>query len=310
MSPRQPPKGGQRRAEEGSADYYTTDWQRILADDAIEAILLCSTHDTHTALAIEALNAGKHVYSEKPLAMTLAEARRLQQTVHESGLQLMSGWWFKHSPVTKRLREVIRRPYFILFTCRLSSDRYDAAQPNDPEGPSGRNGILDAAGYNLHWIWHVMRSQPVEVTATGYAGEPTNTSTITIRFANGGIGTSIYSVVGAGGILPKHYAEVLAGSVSAATLRFGNLVFEGTDEPGIEQNDYHNGFDEEMTMFAHLCLSGGPSPMDAWEACIPTLIFEKAVESMRTHQPVPVDVREEFYLPGGKLPASIARFGD
>ena len=155
-----------------------------------------------------------------------------------------------------------------------------------------------------------MRSQPVEVTATGYEGAPTNTSTITIRFANGGIGTSIYSVVGAGGILPKHYAEVLAGGVSAATLRFGNLVFEGTDEPGIEHNTYHNGFDEEMGMFAHLCLHGGPSPMDAWEACIPTLIFEKAVESMRTHQPVPVDVREDFYLPDGKLPASIEHFGD
>ncbi len=300
----------QRRAAEGNATYYTTDWQRILADDTIEAVLLCSTHDTHTALAIEALAAGKHVYSEKPLAMTLDEARRLQQAVHESGLQLMSGWWFKHSPVTKRLRAVIRQPYFILFTCRLASDRYDDARPNDPAGPYGRNGILDAAGYNLHWIWHVMRSQPVEVTATGYDGAPTNTSTITIRFANGGIGTSIYSVVGAGGILPKHYAEVLAGPVSAATLRFGNLVFEGTDEPGIEHNAYHNGFDEEMGMFADLCLHGGPNHMDAWEACIPTLIFEKAVESMHTHQPVPVDVREEFYLPHGKLPASIAHFGD
>jgi predicted dehydrogenase len=300
----------QRRAEEINAAYYTTDWQRILDDDTIEAVLLCSTHNTHTALAIEALAAGKHVYSEKPLAMTLDEARRLQQAVHESGLQLMSGWWFKHSPVTKRLREVIPQPYFILFTCRLASSRYDNARPNDPEGPYGRNGILDAAGYNLHWIWHVMRSQPVEVTATGYEGAPTNTSTITIRFANGSIGTSIYSVVGAGGILPKHYAEVLAGGVSAATLRFGNLVFEGTDEPGIEHNTYHNGFDEEMGMFAHLCLHGGPSPMDAWEACIPTLIFEKAVESMRTHQPVPVDVREDFYLPDGKLPASIEHFGD
>ena len=100
----------QRRAEEINATYYTTDWQRILDDDTIEAVLLCSTHDTHTALALDALAAGKHVYSEKPLAMTLDEARRLQQAVHESGLQLMSGWWFKHSPVTKRLREVIRQP--------------------------------------------------------------------------------------------------------------------------------------------------------------------------------------------------------
>ncbi len=38
-------------------------------------------------------------------------------------------------------------------------------------GPLGGNGIQDAAGYNLHWIWHVMRSQPVEVTALEYDGQ-------------------------------------------------------------------------------------------------------------------------------------------
>ena len=297
--------GARVRAEEGNADYYTTDLDRILSDPDIDAVLICSTHDTHADITIKACAAGKHIFVEKPPAMTLDEARRVQKAVHESGVQLMSGWWFKHSPVTKRLREVIRQPYYTLFTCRVSYEK-----PNDPEGPYGRDGILDNSGYNLHWIWHVMRSQPVEILAMGYDGQPTNTSTIIIRFANGGIGTSVFSTVGSGGVLPKHYAEVLAGQVSAATVRFGNLVFQGTDEAGIEQNEYHNGFDGEMGMFARLCLEGGPSPMDAWEACVPTLIFEKAIESMRTHQPVPVNIQDEFYLPDGQLPASIENFGD
>ena len=198
-----------------------------------------------------------------------------------------------------------------MFTCRISGGRGGLYQgPDDPSGPYGQNGILDAAGYNLHWIWHVMRSQPIEVYAMGFGGQSTNTSTILIRFENGGQGNSVYSVIGSGGILPKHYFEVHEGPVSAASLRFGNLVFENSDEPGIEQNEYHNGFNEEMDMFARYCLDGGPSPMDAWEACIPTLIFEKAVESMRTVKPISVDVAKDFYLPGGKLPASIASFGD
>jgi predicted dehydrogenase len=297
-----------RRAEQAEAEYFTTDLDRVLGDDRIDAVFICSTHDTHADLVVKACEAGKHIFAEKPLAMTLEEARRVQRAVHESGVRLMSGWWFKHSPVTRRLREVVTRPYFILFTCRLSSPQH--SDPDDDLGPYGRNGILDAAGYNLHWIWHVMRSQPVEVYAMGFDGRPTNTSTISIRFENGGTGQSIYSTLGTGGILPKHYAEVQAGSVSAATLRFGNLVFEGTDEPGIDENRYHNGFDEEMKMFARLCIEGGPSPMDAWEASVPTLIFEKAVESMRTGQPVPVNIEDEFYLPDGRLPASIERFGD
>ena len=297
--------GAKVRAEEGNAEYFTTDLDRVLSDTDIDAVLIFSTHDTHAKLVEKACAAGKHIFCEKPLAMTMEEARAIQKVVHESGVQLMSGWWFKHSPVTKRLREVIHQPYYTLFTCRVNRPG-----PDDGHGPYGRSGLLDNSGYNLHWIWQVMRSQPVEVFALGYEGRPTNTSTIVIRFENGGLATSIYSTVGTGGILPKHYAEVHAGSMSAATLRFGNLVFEGTDEPGIEGNAYHNGFDQEMEMFARLCLEGGPSPMDAWEACIPTLIFEKAIEAMHTRQPVPVEVKKEFYLPDGRLPASIELFGD
>ena len=296
------------RAEQGEARYWTTDLDRVLSDDDVDAVMVCSTHDTHAEIAVQACEAGKNVFLEKPPAMTIDEARKVQKAVHDTGVKLMSGWWFKHSPVTKRLREVIRQPYTVLFTLRVPGSESDG--PDGPDGPYGREGILDNSGYNLHWIWHVMRSQPVEVYAMGFDGQPTNTCTITIRFANGGLGTSFFSTVGTGGALPKHYAEVGAGQVSAATVRFGNLVFEGTDEPGIEENRYHNGFDEEMSMFARLCLEGGPNPMDIWEACVPTVIFEKAVESMRTHQPVAVNMRDEFYLPDGLLPPSVERFGD
>ena len=301
-------EAAQRRAEEGGAEYWTTDLGRILSDPAVDALIVCSTHDTHADIAVQACDAGKHVFLEKPAAMTIADARRIQQAVHESGIMLMGAWWIKHSPVTKRLREVISQPYNILFTWR--NEGSDSQGPAGPNGPYAQGGILEQSGYNLYWIWHVMRSQPVEVHAVGFGGKPTNTSTIIIRFANGGIGTSVFSTVGTGGILPRSYAEVGAGKISAATTRFYNLVFEGTDEPGIEDNYYHNGFDEEMSMFAKLCLEGGPNPMDIWEASVPTVIFEKALESMRTGGPVPVDLAAELYLHDGRLPASIEKFGD
>lgn len=301
-------EAARERAEQSEAQYWTTDLDRILADEEVEAIAICATHDTHTELSVQAAEAGKHVFVEKPPAMTIKEARRLQRTAHEMDVKMMSGWWFKHSPVTKRLRSVIKNPYGVLFTLRIPGEVGQG--PNGPEGPYGSNGILDNSGYNLHWIWHVMRSQPIEVYAQGFNDEVTNSCTILIRFANGGLATSVFGTIGSGGILPKHYAEVHAGPISAATSRFYNLVFEGTDEPGIEENEYHNGFNEEMSMFTRLCLEGGPNPMDMWEACVPTFIFEKAVESMRTRKSVPLDLEKEMYLPNGVLPASIANFGD
>ena len=302
-------EAARERAEQGSAQYWTTDYDRVLSDDEIDAVLICSTHSTHTDLTLQALSSGKHVYVEKPPSMTIDEAKSVQKASYETGLHVMSGWWFKHSPITKRLREVIKEPRFILFTCRIPLNNFGTGLPQSPD-PYAANGILDLAGYNLHFIWHVMRSQPVEVTAMGLDGRENNTSSILIQFENGGLADSITSLMGGGGIIPKPYVEVGAGNVSAATLRFGNLVFEGTDEPGIEHNEYHVGFDEELGMFAKLCLEGGPNPMDPWEANVPTVIFEKALESMRSRRAVPINMADEFYLPNGKLPLSITQFGD
>ena len=297
------------RGEEGGVDYWTTDVDQVYADRSIDAVLICSSHHTHTDLTLQALSAGKHVFVEKPPSMTIEQAKRVQQASHETGLNVMSGWWFKHSPITRRLREVIQEPRFILFTCRIPSINPRTGGGHDPD-PYGRNGILDLAGYNLHWIWHVMRSQPVEVVAMGLDRTASNTGSILIQFENGGVADSITSHMGGGGILPKHYWEIGANGISAASLRFGNLVFEGTEEAGIEQNEYHNGFDEEMEMFARLCLEGGPNPMDPWEANVPTVLFEKAIESMKSRRAVAVEMDQEFYLAGGGLPVSVANFGD
>ena len=302
------PEAAQSAAEKSGARYHTTDMDRILKDDDIQAVVIGTRQDSHVKLAIEAAQAGKHVFIEKPLAETNADAMHVQEAVYKAGVQLTCGWWFKQSPITKRVREVIAAPHFIHFTCRLPW------LPNyivdDEQGPFHYWGLLGTAGYNLHWIWHVMRSNPVEVYAMGYGRKATNTSTILIRFENGSFGESIFSDQGMGGILPKWYAEVQAGALSAAMSGMTKLTFEGKDAPeGIPDNPYHTGFNEEFSRFADTCLDGATNPMDAWESSIPTLLTEKAVESMRSGLPVNVDVMKGFYLPNGKLPESIARFG-
>ena len=127
-------------AEAGGAEYFTTDLDRVLADQEVDAVVICSALDTHVAISLEALSAGKHVFSEKPLAMTLEEARRLQRAAVETGMHLMSGWWFKHSPITSRVRQVIKEPNLVLTTL-LIPDVYDLP-PDDTRSPYSRGGIL------------------------------------------------------------------------------------------------------------------------------------------------------------------------
>jgi len=225
----------QGRAAQDGGDYCTTDLNLVFSDSNIDAVIVCSTHNTHADLTVQALSAGKHIFVEKPPAMAIAEAKSMQRAAHHAGFQVISGWWFKHSPVTKRLRQIVKAPPFILFTSRIPP-HHTKTREQWSNDPYARYGLLDLASYNLHWNLHVMQSKPVEVTAMGLDAVASNTSSILIQFENGGIGNSITSLLGGEGILPKHYPEVGAEDASAATLGSVNLVLEGSDAPGIEGN--------------------------------------------------------------------------
>ena len=79
-------------AEHGGNAYETLD--EMLADDGVDAILNLTIHHAHPAVITQCLNAGKHVHTEKPLAMTYEEARALVDLAEEKGLRLSS------SPIT------------------------------------------------------------------------------------------------------------------------------------------------------------------------------------------------------------------
>ena len=67
-------EAARERAQQGEMKYWTTDLDQVLSDDDVDAVAICATHDTHTDLAVKSAGAGKHVFVEKPPAMTIAEA--------------------------------------------------------------------------------------------------------------------------------------------------------------------------------------------------------------------------------------------
>ena len=74
----------------------TTD--EMLADESIGTVVIATSHDTHAALAARALRAGKHVFSEKPLAVTEEELDDVELAWRESGRRLQVGFNRRHSP--------------------------------------------------------------------------------------------------------------------------------------------------------------------------------------------------------------------
>ena len=86
----------------------TTSFDEVLADETVDAIAIATPVTTHAPLATAALEAGKHVFVEKPLAASSAEAAALLELADDRGLTLMPGHTFLYSPAVNMVAEMIR----------------------------------------------------------------------------------------------------------------------------------------------------------------------------------------------------------
>jgi predicted dehydrogenase len=86
----------------------TTDLGAVLADTAVDAVVIATPVSTHHSLALRSLEAGKHVFVEKPLASSSSEARSLMEEAERRGLVLMPGHTFLYSPPVVTIRDMIR----------------------------------------------------------------------------------------------------------------------------------------------------------------------------------------------------------
>lgn len=127
----------------------------------IDAVVVATPPSTHAEIAMQALDNGKHVMVEKPLAKTTADARQLVEKADANGLTLMVGHTFEHNAAVWKLRDLVVDGVLgnILYidTARLNLGLY---QPNT-------NVIWDLAPHDVSIINHVLDAVPVTVSAWG-----------------------------------------------------------------------------------------------------------------------------------------------
>lgn len=83
-------------------------WQSVLKDPAIDAIAIATPAGSHCAMAIEALNAGKHVFVEKPLALSLEDGERMVRAAKGVGKRLITGHIFQYHPAFIKIKTLLR----------------------------------------------------------------------------------------------------------------------------------------------------------------------------------------------------------
>jgi myo-inositol 2-dehydrogenase/D-chiro-inositol 1-dehydrogenase len=187
-------------AEKCAADFQipsaVQDYREIMENPDIEAVMICSSTDTHARMIEEAAAAGKHIFCEKPIDFDLDRIDKALEAVDKAGVKLQVGFNRRFDPNFKRVREVVAAgkigtPHILRVTSR------------DPEPPpieyiKVSGGIfLDMTIHDFDMARYLIGSEVSEIYAAGgvmvdpeigQAGD-IDTAVITLRFENGTIGT-------------------------------------------------------------------------------------------------------------------------
>lgn len=157
------------------------DFDALLCDDAVQAIVIATPPQTHFPLAKRALEAGKHVLVEKPLATRLADGRELAALAKAAQLVLMPGHTFIYSPAVNIVRDLIQTEvvgdiHFIT-SSRMNLGKYQ------------RDGVVcDLAPHDLSILRYWLGQPVVEIAASGscvYREGVPETAFLTLTFAGG-----------------------------------------------------------------------------------------------------------------------------
>lgn len=86
---------------------YTTDWRELVKRDDIDLIDINAPSDTHKEIALEAAAHGKHLFCEKPLALTLADSREMLAAVEQAGIKHMVGFNYRFAPAVQLAKKLV-----------------------------------------------------------------------------------------------------------------------------------------------------------------------------------------------------------
>jgi predicted dehydrogenase len=158
-----------------------SDFDQLLLDPSIDAVVVATPPNTHYALCKRALQAGKHVLVEKPLAKTSAQARELIELAAQRGLVIMPGHTFLYSPAVNKVRDLINHNavgevYFVT-SSRMNLGNYQ------PDGV-----VCDLAPHDLSILLHWLDRPIVQVSASArniFQEHVAETAFITLTFDGG-----------------------------------------------------------------------------------------------------------------------------
>jgi myo-inositol 2-dehydrogenase / D-chiro-inositol 1-dehydrogenase len=279
----------------------SADYRELLAAPEIDAIVICSSTDTHSRIIQEAAVSRKHIFCEKPIDYDLARIRAALDAVDKAGVKLQIGFNRRFDPSFAKVRDLvvsgaIGRPHVIRIT-----SRDPAPPPLDYIKISG--GIfLDMTIHDFDMVRFLSGSDAEEIYAIGEAlvdpaiaeAGDVDTAIVTLRLKSGALATIDNSRRAVYGYDQRIEVFGEHGSVSAGNRAPDAHVL--MDQSGVHKARPLNFFLEryaeayvlELQAFTDALLKNHPTPVTGVDGLQPVLMGLAATQSLREGRPVKI----------------------
>lgn len=255
-------------------EYCASDYKEVLADETIDAVVIATRHDTHARFAAEAMRAGKHVFVEKPLALTHEQLDEVIAAQAETGKICLPGFNRRFSPLSIAVRDHFAgRASPIEVICRVNAGEIKSdSWYQDAEEGGWR--IISEGCHFVDLIQFICGCPPVSVHADMIGGhipgKQNDNCVVTLKMEDGSLGVLIYVANGDPGyekerieVFGQGRAAVIENSRHAELWSGGHRTRVGTARPA-------KGHVEEISAFLAAAALAGASPLPLVQAVMGT----------------------------------------
>ena len=263
-----------RLAERAEFEQAVSGADAVLSDPNVDVVVVATPHDTHAPLTIQALQAGKHVWSEKPLALTMQELDEVEAAWRASGSTLFVGFNRRWSPaITAVARHFEDRTEPLVISYRVSA----RPVPSDHWYHDRRHGgrLIGEVCHFIDSCAAIVGSDATGVRAIRSGdGAAVDDVAVLLGYADGSIASVTYCSGGPPWVA-KEQIDVLSPGHSARVEDFRRVVLDRTTKAS-RQDKGHRG---AAAAFLHAVTGDGPNPT-------PSALASMRSTLLGAHQPV------------------------
>ena len=232
---------------------FVDSYDDILNDSEIDCVIIVTRHDKHKEQILQAVQAGKAVFTEKPMAMNLVDAEEIATEVEKTGMKLMVGLNRRFSPFAIKIKQMlseIKGPFLINY--RWINKAWDSKWPFDPVEGGGK--LVSSGCHMLDFVMSLLNDTPESVSAELKTMikediKTHDTASVRLDFKDGSTVNICTSELGAVSY-PQEKMEIFTREGVIVMDNFKQLSFYGINSGDICLEQQNKGVMEEMKEFA------------------------------------------------------------